>query len=254
MFGYFFIVIIFLVAFFYLFVCVDGNKPGLLATIKNFLFETFPTALVRGGRMTCGDRFVETVERILHYICFETNPIVMILYLMLAIIGFLIYIRDGFSMLPGPYASEIHKYTGTALMLWCYRSYYLACTVNPGYIVKSTHKDALRRFKFENIMYFAKKDCQTCKFEKPARSKHCSLCDMCVEKMDHHCVWINQCVGLKNYKHFLSFLILHAVLCTYGFILGCAILNGEVVNKNLRNITFTTGTGDRFEGSWFVIF
>jgi hypothetical protein len=49
-------------------------------------------------------------------------------------------------------------------------------------------------------------------------------------------------------------LILHAVLCTYGFILGCAILYGEVVKKNLRNITFTTGTGDSIEATWLVLF
>ena len=115
----------------------------------------------------------------------------MIIYLGLAIFGFYIYVRDGFSLLPGPYASNIHKYTGSALMIWCYRSYYLACTVKPGFITKSSLKEARKKYKFENIMYFAKNECTTCKFDKPARSKHCSLCGMCVEKMDHHCVWVN---------------------------------------------------------------
>jgi palmitoyltransferase ZDHHC4 len=69
-------------------------------------------------------------------------------------------------------------------------------------------------------MFMPKTECTTCKFVKPARSKHCNMCGCCVERFDHHCIWINQCVGLNNYKYFLSFLVLHAWLCTYGVYAG----------------------------------
>ena len=58
---YIFIVVIVFVAFFYLFVCVDGNKQGVLATIKRFLFEALPSGLAKCGRATCGNYFVDTI-------------------------------------------------------------------------------------------------------------------------------------------------------------------------------------------------
>lgn len=46
------------------------------------------------------------------------------------------------------------------------------------------------------------------------------MCGCCCEKFDHHCVWINACVGLHNYKYFMLFLFLHAGICIYGLTMG----------------------------------
>ncbi|KAL2892419.1 putative protein S-acyltransferase 14 [Bienertia sinuspersici] len=48
--------------------------------------------------------------------------------------------------------------------------------------------------------------CRKCNQLKPARCHHCSVCGRCVLKMDHHCVWVVNCVGALNYKYFLLFL------------------------------------------------
>ncbi|CAG9476832.1 palmitoyltransferase, putative [Plasmodium vivax] len=48
-------------------------------------------------------------------------------------------------------------------------------------------------------------ECDICGFVEP-QSKHCKVCNKCVSVFDHHCMWVNNCIGKKNYKYFVGLL------------------------------------------------
>lgn len=81
----------------------------------------------------------------------------------------------------------------------CFYASYFALLTSPKGLPKGTRYDDL-----------ISKDevCTDCICEKEPRSYHCEICKLCIRRYDHHCPWINGCVGQNNLKRFILFLFL----------------------------------------------
>ena len=56
-----------------------------------------------------------------------------------------------------------------------------------------------RNIDLENFCFY-------CKIIKATRTFHCMICERCVDMFDHHCVYVNNCLGYRNHKYFMLFL------------------------------------------------
>lgn len=82
--------------------------------------------------------------------------------------------------------------------------------------------------------------CYTCKIARPERSKHCSDCNACCQKFDHHCPWTGTCIGLRNYTYFVRF-----VSSLFGLIFWILVWT-------ISNLLGLLGTGANSPGILFL--
>lgn len=108
---------------------------------------------------------------------------------------------------------------------------YLAAStkLNPDLHVTPANLDTqLSHYPYDYCLYRPGRLCGTCQLPKPARSKHCSICKACVARCDHHCVWVNNCLGRGNYRWFLALLVSVSFLLFYGSYLSYSALKPEI--------------------------
>ncbi|XP_055964794.1 palmitoyltransferase ZDHHC12 [Sorex fumeus] len=67
---------------------------------------------------------------------------------------------------------------------------------------------------------FPVRRCRFCLVLPPLRARHCRECGRCVRRFDHHCPWLENCVGERNHPLFVAYLALQLLVLLWGVYLA----------------------------------
>uniref|UniRef100_A0A2N9I7I4 S-acyltransferase n=1 Tax=Fagus sylvatica TaxID=28930 RepID=A0A2N9I7I4_FAGSY len=116
----------------------------------------------------------------------------------------------------------------------------MVSAIDPGIIPRNDQlstedvgtSDGTRRRKIiVNGVELRLKYCRICKIYRPPRSCHCAICDNCVDKFDHHCPWIGQCIALRNYRFYLTFVVSALVFFVYLSAFSCWKIHQRILRS-----------------------
>ncbi|KAI9878705.1 MAG: palmitoyltransferase swf1 [Pleopsidium flavum] len=164
-----------------------------------------------------------------HYLMYEKHPLVLGFFLALLIISEIMFVPPAW-----PRLSNVHHFILPVIVALPYLFIYTTVTSDSSIITLENHRMHMRYYPYDRVLYQPGNMCRTCHFLKPARSKHCSICRACVAKSDHHCIWINNCLGRGNYGYFVALLLVLSILLTYGGYLGHMLLTQTLQETPLR--------------------
>jgi len=206
---------------FLLYVLMFGaSSTGFIGKMHEFLCGCYCLRPIT--RRLCGPRCQSVMLKVERRCCWRPNPLLQLFYIALMGGGFVIYYQKSLPLVPNPRLALFHRYNGFFVMAGGLLVFVLASFCDPGGIT-AANLHRFSRVPFDNVLY-EPKFCKTCQLPRPARSKHCVICNKCVARFDHHCPWLNSCVGERNYRWFLLFLIYHSTLCFYATYIHARII------------------------------
>ncbi|UKK01791.2 protein S-acyltransferase [Theileria orientalis] len=119
------------------------------------------------------------------------------------------------------------------MSLW---THYMCMTTNPGYIPEIKDIDIV-----EIDMIFT--HCSKCDSYRPIGSHHCKTCKRCILRMDHHCVWVCNCVGKFNQKFFMQYL---------SYIIVMAFFDLLLILINIRDFLSYSGKNNKYQMYYII--
>ncbi|CAL9698835.1 unnamed protein product [Knipowitschia caucasica] len=132
--------------------------------------------------------------------------------------------------------------------------FFLCIKRDPGTVTKKRIPSQLQVYPYDGRLFHPGVSCPTCQLVKPARSKHCRVCNRCVQRFDHHCVWVNNCIGSQNTRYFLLYLFsLTAMAGDIALLTGDMLLHA-VLRSGLLRASYVDENGQQQPaGPLFVV-
>ena len=154
-------------------------------------------------------------------ICSNKNMILfMALHLLIFFITFFIFL---------PYFNNTAfsiSYIIISSIVFCL--YTILSFSNPGKLINNKYLNLLDIVeKGEEVDNF----CPYCLVKKSFRSVHCLICQYCVDEFDHHCFWVGNCIGRKNYTLFFIFLVYILLNTLFNVIVIIYYLTTEMISE-----------------------
>ncbi|XP_064639077.1 palmitoyltransferase ZDHHC4-like [Lineus longissimus] len=174
---------------------------------------------------------------------FKRNRTFQMLYLFMNLSSHVVLVVDILPYLYVFHPTQNHTLAPLILFIIGTILYIVCCISDPGEINHKNYAQYVDMYKYDGVLYQEDNACQTCDFIKPARSKHCSTCDICIFKFDHHCVWTNRCVGGRNQRYFLIFMVALCMMVGNGVYMACWVLHNITVYQNLWSAKYVDHNG-----------
>jgi len=161
----------------------------------------------------------------------EKNPYLVIWYFIFRIIQFAITVLFAVPRIPmilgvkenSRIFEGIIMYGILSIFLFSSVLYLISALMNPGTHIKDKRKK-LTEFieKLDEDVF-----CPFCEIVRSQTTRHCVICNKCCERYDHHCPWINNCVGIKNHNYFLTLVL--TLFIEFGITTGMCSFTGAVL-------------------------
>ena len=120
------------------------------------------------------------------------------------------------------------------LIISLFISFFIANRSDPGFLEA---KDNLTWLQMVEKKIHINEYCPYCRVKKTSTVKHCHVCKKCISGFDHHCNWIDNCVGENNKYSFIVFVFITLMNLVFNFCIGLTALkiSDSQNTKSIKN-------------------